>query len=101
MFVLRFILHDWPDASCVKILKNLRAAATLATRLVVLDAIMPHVCHVPGGPPPPPAPLLGNLGAGLGGTLTMLDIQVPCFSPFACAQRGVTRRPADAHALWW
>ncbi|KAH8998235.1 S-adenosyl-L-methionine-dependent methyltransferase [Lactarius hatsudake] len=75
-FVLRFILHDWLDGPNIKILKHLRAAATPATRLVIFDALMPHVCAVPGGPPPPPSPLLGNLGAGMGAFLTMLDLQM-------------------------
>jgi hypothetical protein len=74
-FVLRFVLHDWADASNIKILKNLRAAAKPTTRLVIFDSLMPHVCAVPGGPPPPPSPLLGNVGAG-GEFLTMLDLQV-------------------------
>ncbi len=75
-FVLRFILHDWADGPNTKILKNLRAAAKPTTRLVIFDALMPHVCAVPGGPPPPPSPLLGNLGAGMGAFLTMLDLEV-------------------------
>ncbi|KAH8981148.1 S-adenosyl-L-methionine-dependent methyltransferase [Lactarius akahatsu] len=75
-FVLRFIIHDWLDGPNIKILKHLRAAATPATRLVIFDALMPHVCAVPGGPPPPPSPLLGNLGAGMGAFLTMLDLQM-------------------------
>jgi hypothetical protein len=74
-FVLRFVLHDWADASNIKILKNLRAAAKPTTRLVIFDSLMPHVCAVPGGPPPPPSPLLGNVGAG-GEFLTMLDLQM-------------------------
>ncbi|KAI9451307.1 S-adenosyl-L-methionine-dependent methyltransferase [Lactarius psammicola] len=75
-FVLRFILHDWADGPNTKILKNLRAVAKPTTRLVIFDALMPHVCHVPGGPPPPPSPLLGNLGAGAGAFLTMLDLEM-------------------------
>jgi hypothetical protein len=75
-FVLRFIVHDWADGPSIKILKNLRAAAKPATRLVIFDALMPHVCVVPGGSPPPPWPLLGNLGEGMGAFVTMLDMQV-------------------------
>ncbi len=75
-FVLRFVLHDWADGPNTKILKNLRAAVKPATRLVIFDSLMPHVCAVPGGPPPPPSPLLGNLGVGMGVFLTMLDLQV-------------------------
>ncbi|KAI0261389.1 S-adenosyl-L-methionine-dependent methyltransferase [Gloeopeniophorella convolvens] len=76
VYVLRLVLHDWADGPNITILKNLRAVAGPATRLVVFDGVMPHVCAVPGGPPPPPAPLLGNLGAGLGAFITMLDLQM-------------------------
>jgi O-methyltransferase domain len=73
-YVLRFVLHDWADGPCTTILKNLRNAAGPATRLLVFEGVMPHVCTVAGDPPP--SPLLGNLGAGLGAFVTMLDLQV-------------------------
>ena len=76
VFFLRFVIHDWTDGHSIKILKNLRAVARPDTRLVIFDILMPHVCFVPGGPPPPPSPLLGNLGEGVGGFLTMLDLHV-------------------------
>ncbi|KAI0267887.1 S-adenosyl-L-methionine-dependent methyltransferase [Gloeopeniophorella convolvens] len=76
IYFMRFIVHDWADEPNTTILKNLRAAAAPTTRLVIFDGVMPHVCSVPGGPPAPPAPLLGNLGAGLGAFITMLDLQM-------------------------
>ncbi|KAI0260406.1 S-adenosyl-L-methionine-dependent methyltransferase [Gloeopeniophorella convolvens] len=76
IYFMRFVLHDWADEPSTTILKNLRAAAASTTRLVIFDSVMPHVCSVPGGPPAPPAPLLGNLGAGLGAFITMLDMQM-------------------------
>jgi len=36
---------------------------------------MQHVCAVPEGLPPPPSPLLGNLGAGMGAIHTTFDPQ--------------------------
>jgi len=77
-FVLRYIIHNWADDSCIKVLKNLRAVAKPATRLIVFDTLMSHVCAVPGsgGHQPPPSPLLGNLGAGMGAIPTMFDLQV-------------------------
>ncbi|KAJ7575531.1 S-adenosyl-L-methionine-dependent methyltransferase [Mycena floridula] len=72
VFMLRMILHDWSDEYCLKILKQLRAAATPLTKLLVLDSIMPYGCHdpsgadgIPGSLPPKeaPAPLLANYGA--------------------------------------
>ncbi|KAI0049516.1 S-adenosyl-L-methionine-dependent methyltransferase [Auriscalpium vulgare] len=69
VFLIRMILHDWSDDYCVKILRHLRAAATADTRLVVVDQIMSYACDedtvkdIPGAVhPPPPAPLLPNLG---------------------------------------
>ena len=97
-FVLRFVLHDWPDAPNIKLLKNLRAAAKPTTRLVIFEALMPHVCAVPGGPPPPPSPLLGNVGAG-GAFLTMLDLQVRYIHLCQLITR-VTRVRADVHDSW-
>ncbi|KAI0292082.1 S-adenosyl-L-methionine-dependent methyltransferase [Multifurca ochricompacta] len=75
-YLLRFIIHDWPDNHSIAILKNLRAAAGPATRLVLFEGVMPHVCLTHGGRPPPPPPLLGNLGAGMGALVTMLDLQM-------------------------
>ncbi|KAG6844085.1 hypothetical protein H0H87_009911 [Tephrocybe sp. NHM501043] len=40
IFLLKNILHDWSDANCIKILRNLRAAATPATTLVIFDCVM-------------------------------------------------------------
>ncbi|KAG6909480.1 hypothetical protein DXG01_017202 [Tephrocybe rancida] len=36
----RNILHDWSDANCIKILTQLRAAATPDTTLLILDCVM-------------------------------------------------------------
>jgi len=55
------------------ILKNLRAAASPTTKLLLIDLIVPYACSVdpssiPGGTipgallPPPPEPVLANLG---------------------------------------
>lgn len=68
---MRFILHDWPDATCVKILKNLRAAAVPNTELVINECLIQYACStesditktIPGArTKPPPSPLLPNLG---------------------------------------
>ncbi|KAI0068103.1 S-adenosyl-L-methionine-dependent methyltransferase [Artomyces pyxidatus] len=76
VYFLRLILHDWPDSANVKILKNIRAVAAPSTKLIIFDSIMPHACPEPGGPPPPPFPLLANLGLPIGGFLTMMDMQM-------------------------
>ncbi|KAI0045354.1 S-adenosyl-L-methionine-dependent methyltransferase [Auriscalpium vulgare] len=76
VYFMRFILHDWPDSANEKILTHLRAAAGPDTKLVVFDSIMPHACPDEAGPPPPPFPLLANLGLPIGGFLTMMDLQM-------------------------
>lgn len=69
-FVLRFILHNWNDASSIRILQNLRDVAQPETRLIIIDNVLPYNCpsdgawsHIPGGEAPSaPAPLLPNFG---------------------------------------
>ncbi|CAA7266021.1 unnamed protein product [Cyclocybe aegerita] len=73
VFILKQILHDWADPSCVKILTQLREAASPNTTLVLMESLMPFACHDPGSdlggetpgavPKEAPAPLLANYGA--------------------------------------
>jgi hypothetical protein len=42
LYVLKFILHDWPDEQCVRILKNMRAAIAPEGRIAVIDNILPE-----------------------------------------------------------
>ncbi|KAJ7046068.1 O-methyltransferase [Mycena alexandri] len=72
IFMLRQIVHDWPDDAAIKILSHLRAAAAPKTKLVIVDQIIPYatesdlVNSIPGmARPPPPAPLLRNMGAAM------------------------------------
>ncbi|KAG6878930.1 hypothetical protein C0992_006574 [Termitomyces sp. T32_za158] len=69
VFILKQILHDWSDPYCTRILKELRAAATPKTKLIVFDAIISYACHDPptesgldSGHKEAPAPLLANYG---------------------------------------
>ena len=41
VYVLSTILHDWPDAQAVTILRTIRATAPAHARLLVLDAVVP------------------------------------------------------------
>ncbi|KAK6981651.1 O-methyltransferase-domain-containing protein [Favolaschia claudopus] len=41
VFLLRHIMHDWPDDQAVLILKNLREAAQQETQLVVMEKVVP------------------------------------------------------------
>ena len=45
-YLLKHILHDWPDEDCLRILKAIRAAIREDGRLLVFDALL-----VPGAPP--------------------------------------------------
>ncbi|MFK4068679.1 methyltransferase [Streptomyces sp. NPDC029674] len=41
IYVLKHVLHDWPDADCVRILRNCRAAMAPDTRLLIVDCVLP------------------------------------------------------------
>ncbi|KZT25591.1 O-methyltransferase [Neolentinus lepideus HHB14362 ss-1] len=70
VFILRTILHDWPDSDCEIILRHLRASAAPKTRLVIGDYLISYAS--PEGsagaslagykPIDAPRPLLANLG---------------------------------------
>ncbi|KAJ6602649.1 O-methyltransferase [Mycena vulgaris] len=69
VFLLRQIIHDWPDEAAVKILSALRGSAIPEAKLVIVDQIIPYatesdlVNSIPGtARPAPPAPLLRNMG---------------------------------------
>lgn len=50
VFLLRNILHDWPNAKAVEILRQLRGAAIPGkTKLVVIDAIVGYACATDQG----------------------------------------------------
>lgn len=86
VFILRTILHDWPDEYCIKILCHLRNAAGPNTQLVVVDNIVTYACgdpadveHIPGAVEPrPPFPLLANKGAA-NLFAYLVDLQVRIF----------------------
>lgn len=68
IFFMRFIMHDWADENCKKILGHLRVAAGPDTQLVIVDNIMSYACPdtdttiLDNTVPRPPAPLLANKG---------------------------------------
>ncbi|KAJ6583050.1 O-methyltransferase [Mycena vulgaris] len=74
VFLLRYIMHDWPDDKAAAILKHLRAVALPTTRLVIVEKIVPFASagdlvgsqaqEIPGASrPTAEAPLLPNWGA--------------------------------------
>ncbi|KAJ7513135.1 S-adenosyl-L-methionine-dependent methyltransferase [Mycena galericulata] len=69
VFLLRMILHDWSNDYCVKILRQLRAAADNSTKLLIIDNIISYACNealtkdIHGAERlPAPVPLLPNFG---------------------------------------
>jgi hypothetical protein len=48
-YVLKHIIHDWPDDRAVQILRNVRAAATPGTTMLLVEFVMPeHDREFPG-----------------------------------------------------
>ncbi|KAG9200679.1 hypothetical protein G6514_006698 [Epicoccum nigrum] len=47
VYLLRMILHDWPDAEAVKILKNLVVAMDAKSRIIIMDTVLPKPGSVP------------------------------------------------------
>ncbi len=50
-YVLKFVLHNWDDASCVRILKNIGARLERGGRLICIDNVLPPLgdtSNVPG-----------------------------------------------------
>ncbi|KAF7295635.1 Methyltransf-2 domain-containing protein [Mycena indigotica] len=74
VFVLRHILHNWPNAKATQILRRLRDAASAETQLLIIDRVVrpaslvesahPEIVEsIPGAKlAPAPAPLLPNWG---------------------------------------
>ncbi|KAK7449180.1 hypothetical protein VKT23_013328 [Stygiomarasmius scandens] len=70
IFMMRFVLHDWPDVPARKIMSQLRAAARPDTKMILLEFVVPYTCntesqfaHIPGAEnDPAPWPLLPSLG---------------------------------------
>jgi hypothetical protein len=41
IYVLKFVIHDWADEECVRILRNCRAAMAPGARVLVVESIIP------------------------------------------------------------
>jgi hypothetical protein len=42
-YLLKWVLHDWDDAQCVSILRNVRASAAPGSRMLVVEAVVGEV----------------------------------------------------------
>jgi hypothetical protein len=95
VFLLRYIVHNWPDVRAIEILGLLRKAALPTTRLVIIEKILPLASseegsdakEIPGAArPSAPAPLLPNWGIA-SAELYFYDITVRVnFQPIRIAQ---------------
>jgi hypothetical protein len=47
VFFLRHILHDWPDAECLTILRNLTKCLKPSAKIILAEQLMPAVGEVP------------------------------------------------------
>jgi len=84
VFLLCQISHDWADEHCVRILKQLRAAAGPKTELVIFERQIAYACDEPASHEifgaelsVPPKPLLPNWGRA-GSSVHGLDIIMMC-----------------------
>ncbi|MFF1377190.1 methyltransferase [Streptomyces sp. NPDC058308] len=41
LYVIKHVLHNWPDDGCLRILRNCRAAMAPDARLLIVDAVLP------------------------------------------------------------
>ncbi|KAJ6631096.1 S-adenosyl-L-methionine-dependent methyltransferase [Mycena sp. CBHHK59/15] len=63
VYYLKNILHDWPHAECVTILKNVRKSMKVGSRILIHEYILQTVDKTSQFKQAP-APLLSNYGAG-------------------------------------
>ena len=82
VYFCRFVIQDWPDAECIKILKRIREAASPSSRLILFEVGIPYACADPttyAGEVErrsAPYPLIPNLGKGGGPNPTNVDMMV-------------------------
>jgi hypothetical protein len=61
LYVLKYILHDWDDASCVRILRNCRESLATGGRIAVIDLLVGEIGR-PGLAPLMDMNMLGMTG---------------------------------------
>ncbi|KAL5536481.1 hypothetical protein ACEPAF_303 [Sanghuangporus sanghuang] len=86
VFLLRNVIHDWPDKYAIKILRHLRNAAGPNTKLLVIDNVLDHVCGTDQDATRPPSPLLPNLG---GASLLSYSADVAVFCVLNAGERTI------------
>ncbi len=48
VYIMKHIIHDWDDASCIRLLKNCREAMTPGGRILCVDAVIPPMGDTSG-----------------------------------------------------
>ncbi|KAJ8508977.1 hypothetical protein ONZ45_g8811 [Pleurotus djamor] len=85
IYFLRSVIHDWSDEESIKILRNIRIGAKATSKLILFEMAVVPACpsqdssstektNILGAEAP--YPLLGNLGLGGGGHVTISDLQM-------------------------
>ncbi|KAJ3902242.1 O-methyltransferase [Lentinula edodes] len=115
VFLLRVVLHDWPDAFAQRILLRLREAAMPDTKLLIADFVLPLACADNFGSAQDkdetglteiqgaetmlaPAPLLPNLGKASANGYWM-DMTMQCM--FNGQERTLREIVSLAHSAGW
>ncbi|KAJ4474486.1 O-methyltransferase [Lentinula aciculospora] len=115
VFLLRVVLHDWPDAFAQRILLRLREAARPDTKLLIADFVLPLACADSFGSAQDedenglteiqgaemmlaPAPLLPNLGKASANGYCM-DMTMQCM--FNGQERTLREIVSLAHSAGW
>src|SRR5260370_210863 len=79
LYLLKFILHDWNDERCVRILENCRRAMRRGGRVIVVEMLL-GADGAPGRGPRFLLPIVGTMSGrarGLYGNLTHLGRAAP------------------------
>ncbi|KAJ8494380.1 hypothetical protein ONZ45_g13265 [Pleurotus djamor] len=63
VYYLRHVLHDWPDAQCLEILKNIRKVTQPGCKLLINEFVLHSTVQGSGVETQAPWPLLPNYGA--------------------------------------
>lgn len=42
LYALKFVLHDWPDSDCIRILQSCRRAMTPGARVLIIEHVVPE-----------------------------------------------------------
>jgi hypothetical protein len=50
VYIMKHIIHDWDDASCIKLLQNCKAAMVPGGRILCVDAVIPPMGDTSGTP---------------------------------------------------